>query len=392
MHSAVKLLHDAASRLRLTEVRGVVEHHPSLPHTTHLSLQSVIMVSDQRLDTQAQTALRVLSIFPPKPNTFSEEAAIAVCAVPGEVLDVLADAGLLESNGSGRYTLHQTIFDYATLHYQEQGASERFITYFMDFIEVHEIDYATLDRESTNILAALEVAHTLEKSAEFVRMVCSLANFWHVRASYVFAEEYLLRAYEAAKSSEDVRGQAHVLQHLARIHEQWGNYAQVTLYLHKSLALAHYMSDSALIGVSLSSLGRVTSEQGNYTLAEEYNLEGLRVARAIGDAGLQSSLLLNLGYVADMRGDYMQEEAYYQEGLMLAQQVGDPSLISSLLINLGDLKREQGNYKQAEAYFSEGMLLARQIGYQSQTIFFLANFGQLAWVSRTFDDSGICPS
>ncbi len=236
MYAAMRLLHDAASRLKLTEVLGVVEHHPSLPYTTHLSLQSVIMVSDQRLDTQAQEALRALSVFPPKPNTFSEDAAVSVCAIPVEVLDVLVNAGLLESNGFGRYTLHQTIFDYATLHYQEHGARERFLIYFRNFIEVHEIDYAALEQENTNILASFEVAYAQGTNAAFVCMVCSFAKFWHVRASYLLAQEYLLRAYEVAKCIEDVRGRAY-------IHEQWGNYAQVNAYLHEGLLLARQLED-----------------------------------------------------------------------------------------------------------------------------------------------------
>ncbi len=379
MYAAMKLLHDASARLQLTEVRSTIERHPSLPHTTHLSLQSVIMVSDQRLSPQAQDALRVLSVFPPKPNTFSEEAACAACAVPVETFDVLVDAGLLESNGSGRYTLHQTIFDYAILHYQEQGARERLIAYFVNFVQMHERDYAIVELEITNILATLEMAYTLGKYVQFVRIVCSLATFWDVRASYAPAEEYLLRAYGVAKKNEDVHGQAYVLLHLGRIHEQWGNYSQVVFYLNQSLALAHYLSDDALIGILYSRLGDVAIEQGNYALAEEYYLEALPIARAVGDAVLQCWLLIGLGYLANMRGDYMQEEAYYQEGLVLARHIEDPDSINNLLINLGNLKREQGSYKQAEAYLHEGLLLAQQIEYKTQIIFFLTNFGELEY-------------
>ena len=53
---------------------------------------------------------------------FAEEAALAVSQAPVEALDVLFDAGLLESSGAGRYTLHQTIADYANAHLAEIGA------------------------------------------------------------------------------------------------------------------------------------------------------------------------------------------------------------------------------------------------------------------------------
>ena len=379
MQAALKLLHDTASRLQLTEVRGVVEHHPSLPYTTHLSLQSVIMVSDQHLASYAQAALRSLSVFPPKPNTFSEEAASAVCALPVEVFDVLTDAGLLENNSPGRYTLHQTIFDYAVLHYQEQGASERLVAYFMNFIEAHETDYASLELESTNILSAFEVAYRSEKYSEFVCMICSFARFWQVRASYELAEGYLQRAYTLTKNTQDAYKRAYILQYLGYIYQQWGNYKQSEAYLNEGLLLARNIDDAVLTSLLLSRLGYVSGEQGNYEQAEAYCIEGLTLARKVGDAGLQSSLLENLGYIVDMLGDYTQMNAYFQEGLILARQVGNPELISPLLMNIGVAERERGYYKQAEMYLHEGLELVYQMGDKRRISFFLTNLGELEY-------------
>jgi len=55
--------------------------------------------------------LHALSVFPPKPNSFSEEAALAASQQPVEALDELWDAGLLENWGSERYALHQAVAD-----------------------------------------------------------------------------------------------------------------------------------------------------------------------------------------------------------------------------------------------------------------------------------------
>ena len=82
-------------------------------------------MTDQQLDEQARTALYALSVFPSKPNSFSEEAALAIANCAAPILDALFDAGLLESSVSGRYTLHQTIADYARLHLQDATAYER---------------------------------------------------------------------------------------------------------------------------------------------------------------------------------------------------------------------------------------------------------------------------
>src|SRR5947209_13128399 len=109
---ALQRLSDVEERLQISERQGSVEHHSSLPTEASLSLQSVITVTDQQLNEQAHAALYALSVFPPKPNSFSEEAALTVAACSVETLDNLIDAGLLESNSLDRYTLHQTIADY----------------------------------------------------------------------------------------------------------------------------------------------------------------------------------------------------------------------------------------------------------------------------------------
>ena len=177
--AALERLNDAQVRLQISEPHVPAESHPSLPIETSLSLQSVIAVTDQLLPAPAQLALYTLSIFPPKPNTFSEEAALAVTASTIDELDALSDAGLLESNGE-RYTLHQVIADYAHLRLPDQEAREansRLIAYITDYVEAHKKDYELLELESSTIRAALEIAFDQGKQPELVRAVCAFAPF-----------------------------------------------------------------------------------------------------------------------------------------------------------------------------------------------------------------------
>ena len=94
------------SQSKVAEMLGMV---PGIPP----SLYATIAVSDQQLSPQAHAALCALAAFPPKPSSFSEEEALVVSQQPAEVLDELWDTGLLETYGTGRYTLHQTVADYA---------------------------------------------------------------------------------------------------------------------------------------------------------------------------------------------------------------------------------------------------------------------------------------
>ena len=116
--TALERLNNIEVRLQLDEPLVPVESHPSLSSETSLSLQSVIAVTDQLLDPQTQAAFYALSIFPPKPQTFSEEAALAVTNCSYDELDTLSETGLLEITAGDRYQLHQVIADYTRYHLQ----------------------------------------------------------------------------------------------------------------------------------------------------------------------------------------------------------------------------------------------------------------------------------
>src|SRR5438270_3093811 len=79
IRQAIERLRIVEMRLHLQEPQALVERSPSLADAPAISLHTLIAVSDQQLDERARTALYALSVFPPKPNTFSESAALTVC-------------------------------------------------------------------------------------------------------------------------------------------------------------------------------------------------------------------------------------------------------------------------------------------------------------------------
>ena len=374
--TAIERLTSAEERLRISEPQGPVERHTSLSQHTSLSLQSVFEVTDQQLDEPVRAALYALSVFPPKPNSFSEEAALVVAACTVEILDALTDTGLLESSGEDRYTLHQTIADYAHTHLKEDTiVYERLITYVFSFVEAHKKDYELLGLEFNIILAALAVAQQIEKPAELVRGVNAFAPFLILRGLYEQAEQQLQQALDAAKALKDRYGMTSSLLHLGEVAQKQGNYDQAVTFYHEGLRLAREIQDAERISALLTNLGWVSSKRGEFGLAEDYLQEGVILARKIEHKERISDLLEMLGSVAGSRGDYAQSETFLQDGLKLARQVGDRERICSLLINLGATAGEQGNYRQAEEYFQEGLTIARQIGHREWISALLGNLG-----------------
>jgi len=128
------------------------------------SLEAAIAASEEQLSPQAQAALGMLSLFPSSPNSFSEQAALAVTGAGGEVCDQLSDASLLESTGPERYGVHRCIADFAARHVDKQRVERRFIQHFVELVEQGN----SLEQEQFNVLAALVYAckHGIDQARE----------------------------------------------------------------------------------------------------------------------------------------------------------------------------------------------------------------------------------
>jgi transcriptional regulator with XRE-family HTH domain/tetratricopeptide (TPR) repeat protein len=279
VQTALTRLRDAPQRLRLSEPQSPVERSPSLTHGTPLSLQSAIAVSDQQLSEAAREVLRALAVFPPKPNSFSEEAALAVARAPVEILDQLSDAGLLESSGAGRYTLHQTIADYASAHLRETLAGERLVAYVVAYLEKHTTDYAALEAESRNILAGLKYAFEAGQHVRFVQGAMTFVPFLLARGLYDQARLHLQRAYHIAIWSKDMLTVTKALIHLGYVAYTQEDYNQAEAHLREGLALARERADHQHVREALTYLARIAEARGDIAQMKMYLQEAAALAQ-----------------------------------------------------------------------------------------------------------------
>jgi tetratricopeptide (TPR) repeat protein/transcriptional regulator with XRE-family HTH domain len=379
MLQALDRLYSVEERLHLSMPVSATEGFSNLPDGTPISLQSVIDVSDQQLSETARHALYALSVFPARPASFSEAAALAVANVPAEVLDALTDSGLLESCGQDRYTLHQTIADYAKLRLSDQMAEQRAAEFFVTFAETHYDDYDALEAESDCILTALQLAYERSLHGYLVRGVCALAPYWEVRGQYALAEMHLSRAQEAALASGDDDGLARVWLHLGRIANGRGDLEQAEHLYRQGLIAARRVGRPETISAILLCWGEFLVHRGDYMQAEQYLWESMALARELGHRRKISLILQNLGEIADARGEYEQGSKFYAEGLKLVQQDGDYAMMSIYLQNMGVKAGLLGNYVQAWQLYEEGLQYARKIGHKQRISALLMNMGLLAF-------------
>lgn len=378
LQAALARLRDAEQRLRLSVPLAAGERSPALPNAVPLSLHAAIAVSTQRLSPLAHAVLCDLALFPPKPNSFSEEAALAVSAASVEALDELWDAGLLESGGSERYTLHQTIADYALTQTRGAEAPLRLVKYIDWYLQTYGRDYDALERELPNILSALDLASQQSEQA-FIQAVAALMPFMRVRGHFALAERLLQRALQIAIEREETGGRVMALRHLAAFAELRSDYPLAEDYAQQGLSLARQVPGLAdAQSVLLRTLGQVALQRGEYVRSQEWCEEGLRLARTSGSDEDVCMLLLCLGRLRHYQGNYPAALTVYTEGLTIARRIGHQELTCSALTYLGSAILEQGDYARAEELYREGLVLARALGFRKQLSVLLNDLGVVA--------------
>ncbi len=384
---ALARLNNTEERFQLAAPLPPLERSPHLPASMSHSLQAAIAISDQHLDEPARNALRSLTVFPAKPNTFSEEAALAVTAQSPDVLDRLSNAGLLESVGPGRYTLHQTIADYAGLQHNEDSAGKRLVDYIPNYVEKHEKDYDILEQDMPVIFTALQIAFEQNASEQLVRIVNAFAPFLEARGMYDTAELHLKRAREAARTLPDAAMLCNVLLHLGRNAQRRGDYAAAEASYQEGLLLARQHELPRSLCSLLTNLGRVKEKQGVYPDAEQYLQEGLALAREQNYTELLADLLDASGIVARNLGNHARAERYWLQGLALARQLENHEHVARLLSSLGKIALSRGIYAQTEVYWQEALQLARQLGHRELMMCELQNLGLLAYYRGNFEEA-----
>jgi tetratricopeptide (TPR) repeat protein len=369
--SAIESLKNAQARLTLSQ--------PGPDSDVSPSLLSVIALSTNALGPAAQAALRALSVFPPRPNSFSENAALAIADCDTDMLDSLVDAGLMGTQGMDRYSLHPTIAEYARMELaadleSEQRALLQLTRHFVDLAASQEL----ADADLPNLLAALNATTIGGDAIALVEAVNAACSFLETRGLYHEAQEYLQLAEAAARTLESASLLVRTLSNLGRILQRGGDYRQADTVYQEALRLAYSLESDEFIAELFQGLGVVAMSRAEYARAESYFRDGLALAQASADPDRISALLANSGSLMFNQGDYARAETHWLEALEIARTTELHTRLSVLLTNLGVLYARRGQIQTAEDYFQKSLALAQAVSNRENTVFLLTNLGSLA--------------
>jgi predicted ATPase/class 3 adenylate cyclase len=347
----------------------------------HQTLRALIDWSHELLTAAEQALLRRLSVFA---GGWTLEAAESVCAGDGlesyEVLDLLAQLAsksliaVEEQAGAARYSMLETIRQYARDKLAESGEADRtqdaHLDYFLRSAEAVEATLwgadqllwlKRLEAELDNFRGALQWADRAASAEASLRLAGALVEFWRKKNHLSEGRGWLERGFARPDRADLPKPWAKALWAAGYLGFYQGDLAAARAWLLESMAISREHVDKVGLADSLRVWGIIVLFQGDADAAYAAEVESVATYRAIQNPwGLAMSLYIQ-GLAKHSQGDNTAAQTAYAEVVTLLGESGDRWELSSALTGMGRLALQQGDYALARARFERVLALRREI-------------------------------
>lgn len=387
IQEAMQSLNRHNSPFSLRKPLPPLESHPGLPASEPVSLQAVIGLSETALPANAQKAFHTLSLFPAKPNTFSELAALSVCECCTQDLDALVDGGLLETAANDRYRMHQAIHDYARLKLTGSPPAARMAAYYLHWIKQDLPGPQQLGVELANLAAACQLAFQHNEDKLAIELVSALFDYLEVHGFYELASNLLGQAHQAADRLNDPAAQADLLMRLGNIEVSRGQFSQASVYLLGAVSTA---KDKGLLSIEASALfnlGMARLYAGDTEPGIDDLMHALSLARALEDPMLQVYDLNGLGFACQEAAQFGQAKGYLNEAVILAGEYNLPRGLGWAHQNLCMLELQTGQFDLAREDSRACVRVYQTIGDRRGTAWQMYHLGRIDRQTGDYDSA-----
>jgi len=394
--SRSRLLPPQALQQRLSSRLTVLHGGPRDLPTRQQSLRGAIDWSYSLLTDEEQMLFARLSVFV---GGCSVEAAERVCNPHGTLnglagLTSLVEQSFLRQVGEtdGRLVMLETIREYAGEQLEQGGDTEAVRrAHALFFIELVDharasfeggVDPAWLDaleREHSNLRAALSWLLTQGEHDHALRLVAGLWRLWWIRGHMREGRAWLdaVLACSSAIRSADRAIALRAASHLA-LEQQ--DLVQAEALADAAVALARQLHDWVALCDVLLTQGLCAQVRGATEVARRCFEESLGLARASGRTQRASIAVRQLGQIAQQQGDLVQAAVLVHQSVALHRQINDVRSLTLDYLTLAELAEQQDDHDQAEALYRESLALARQVGARANMARLLAALARLATI------------
>lgn len=150
--------------------------------------------------------------------------------------------------------------------------------------------------------------------------------------------DLLLKYYDSVNNSSM---QTAVLNNVAKIHDDKGEYNEAISIYNKNLEIKKRLGDQRDIAGTLTNIGMIYYKKGEYDKAMELYNQSLEISRKIENQNLLTTTLNNMSHILILKEDNEQALSHVLEAHEILQRLMTPELQRSLDI-LDNIKSKLG--------------------------------------------------
>lgn len=372
---------------------------------------SVFAWSYQALPKTAARVFWLLSLHP-GPD-FSEAAAVALTgqAMPGQALDILVGAHLLERLAGNRYQFHDLVRSYAVDQSREEDptgrrhdAMRRLLLWYLrsaDAAQPHvnpkearvrieaaqddelaprtfgSYDEAVdwFDREHGNLMASVTAADQ-QGLHEIAWKLAVVLRAFHMRFSMV--EDWLTASNAGLRSAEaigDLFAQGELLESMGMACSQAYDLDRSEEYLIRALQARRQAGDRHGLALTLNSLGLLEIRRHHVKAAQSVFQEALEIYAELDDETWMPVIRENFAEVLISLGRASAAEPFILKALADLRTRGDIGSQGNALRLLSMARRDQGDLGRARAAAEAAVKLAVQQRHPGREGYWLLELG-----------------
>lgn len=325
----------------------------------HRSMRAVFESSWQALPPAEQRVLAALAVFP---AGFSAAAAGRVAGATEIDLDRLGEASLLQQQPEPRrYALHSLLRQFAAdkLADETPAIDQAFVGYFRQFARDHRTEYARLQPEWGNFLAAMSKA----QGPAVLELARLLDEAWWRQIRFHDMRQGWGLALAAAAALPDPPAEARARLRLGEIEMELNDYEAATTHLAQALERLTRLEDGWGIAQAQYLTGRIRNEQARDDEALALFEASRRLFAEEGDwRGVAKNLNLMAVCHVKMRRDFETARVLLAEAVALQQGQPLSSAYIETLRNMARVRGWTGDTAAAEACLIEATDASRQLG------------------------------
>jgi predicted ATPase len=345
------------------------------------TLRATIEWSYELLSPAEQVLFARLAVFR---GGCTLEAAEEVPGADLDTLQSLVDKSLVRHR-DGRYSMLETIREYAAEQLQQSGESEAFARRHAEFFlalaeeaEPHlladsEEWVARLEGDHDNVRAAFDELERAGAGELLLRLTGALWRFWYLHSHFSEGERRVESALATAPGESVTRAKA--LNAASVMALNLGEHAAAFTRAEQALELYRRSGDRWGAAYSEMLAGSALGEQRDYEAAVPRLEESIREFRELGDDHFTGVALTNLSWIVGDLGDKKRERSLQEEVLELSRTLGIRGLEAYSLSQLGMLERDEGRPADGVPLVQEGIRIMSELG---DRLNLAINLGRLA--------------